>query len=44
MCYTTGGDKKIKVDFQPYLVECHLREDEPKQAVDALNEYVKWFE
>lgn len=35
--------RKLKLIFEPYLEGCHLRKDAPKEAVDALDEYDKWF-
>lgn len=35
--------KKLKRIFRPYLEGAHLRDDAPQEAVDAFNEFYKWF-
>ncbi len=36
--------KKLRRFFEPYLDGVHLKEDAPQEAVDAFNEYYKWFD
>ena len=35
--------KKLERIFEPYIEGVHLREDAPQEAVDAFNEFYKWF-
>ena len=36
--------RKLKRIFESYMEGCHLREDAPQEAIEALEKYDKWYD
>lgn len=36
--------RKLKRIFKPYMEGCHLRDDAPPEAIEALEKYDKWYD
>lgn len=36
--------KELKKIYEPYIVNCKLREDAPQKVIDAFNAVKKWVD